>query len=114
MVRNSIADVRFYSLIPAVMRSVNPSTAASFLLEHGDNLSFLATTLQTRYQETFHRMRKVVKDALPVLVDIFTWPTQQSTVYVVEKNLLRATPLSGMSEWEASFSGVDIFDTLPY
>lgn len=104
-VRAVIATARFYNLVPPLMRKPNPSTAAEFLTDYGDNLSSWLMTLQTRHQEAFHRIRSVAQDVLPNLLDIFTFPTQQSTVYLAsrEKHLLRATPLAQMSDGELTF-----------
>jgi len=87
------------------MKDSNPSTAAEFLIEHGENLSAWLLTLQTRHQEAFSRIRSVVRDVFPSVQDLFSWPTQQSTVYVSsqEKHLFRPTPLSAMSDGELAF-----------
>jgi len=104
-VRNAISAVRFYNLVPPLMRRLNPSTAAQFLTEYGDNLSSWLMTLQTRHQAVFSRFRSVSCDVLPNLQDVFTFPTQQSTVFVSsqEKHLLRPIPLSQMSDGELVF-----------
>ncbi len=104
-VRTVISTARFYNLLPPLMRRVNPSTAAQFLTEYGDNLSAWLMTLQTRYQETFSQIRTVAKDVFPNLEDVFTFPTQQSTVYLSsqEKHLARPTPLAQMSDGELVF-----------
>jgi predicted ATPase len=104
-VRGAMASAKFYNLLPPAMRKPNPSTGADFLTEYGDNLSSWLMTLQTRHQEAFQRIRSVAQDVLPNLLDIFTFPTQQSTVYLSsrEKHLLRPTPLAQMSDGELTF-----------
>jgi len=104
-VRATIASARFYNLVPPMMKQLNPSTAADFLTEGGENLSSWLMTLQTRHQDAFQRIRSAAQDALPSLLDLFTFPTQQSTVYLTsrEKHLLRPTRLPEMSDGELVF-----------
>lgn len=104
-IRRQIASWRFYKLVPALMRQPNPASAVSFLKEYGDNFSQWMMVLQTRYSESFGRLRSVALEVLPELKDLFTWPTQQSTVFASsqEKFLLRPTNLWQMSDGELAF-----------
>jgi len=103
--RSAIFSWKFYELVPPVMRNPNPMGAALFLTEHGENLSQWLLYLQTRYGDAFARIQRVVKDALPQVMSLFTSPTQQSTVLLGahEKHLTRPVTLSQMSAGELAF-----------
>jgi len=103
--RSLIASWRFYDLVPPVMRNPNPAAAAIFLLEHGENLSQWLLTLQTRHSESFERVQSVLRDALPQVSNLFTSPTQQSTVVLGsrEKYLHHPVTLAQMSDGELAF-----------
>jgi predicted ATPase len=103
--RSLIASWRFYDLVPPVMRNPNPAAAALFLSEHGENLSQWLLTLQTRHSKSFERVQSVLRDALPQVSDLFTSPTQQSTVVLGsrEKYLRRPVTLAQMSAGELAF-----------
>jgi predicted ATPase len=96
---------RFYSLIPPLMRQANPASAASFLNEHGENLSSWLMTLQTKYPDSFSRVRNAARDVFPDILELFTSPTQQATVYAgtTEKYLRRPIQVWQMSDGELTF-----------
>lgn len=104
-VRSSLVASRFYRLIPPLMKQFNPSAAVQFLTEYGDNLGSWLLLLQTRYQEQFGKIVSACRDVFPDVQDLFTWPTQQSTVYVAsrEKFLKSPTTVWEMSEGELAF-----------
>jgi predicted ATPase len=103
--RSEIASWRFYELVAPIMRNPNPTAAAMFLSEHGENLSQWLLNLQTRYTDSFARIQSVLRDALPQVSGLFTWPTQQSTVVLGsnEKHLIRPVTLAQMSAGELVF-----------
>jgi predicted ATPase len=105
LLRSTIAKWRFYELVPAVMRSPNPTAASLFLDKHGENLSQWLLYLQSRYGESFAQIQTVLRDTLPQVKGLFTSPTQQSTVLLGshEKHLLRPVMLSDMSAGELAF-----------
>jgi predicted ATPase len=80
--RAAISSWRFYRLTPHLMRPHNQFAAPQFLSEFGDNLSSWLMHLQTRYNDAFVRIQQASADVLPGFVDLFTSPTQQSTVSV--------------------------------
>ena len=104
-IRTSIASWRFYRLIPSLMRQANPTAAAPFLTEYGDNLASWLLLLQTRYNDQFKRMVTACRDVFPDLQDVLSWPTLQSTVYLAsrEKYLSSPTTVWQMSDGELSF-----------
>jgi predicted ATPase len=103
--RSLFASFRFYNLIPQLMKQVNTTAAAPFLDEGGSNFSAWVLMLQTRYQEQFQRINVAAQGALPELANLFTYPTQQSTVFVAssEKHLKTAVPVWQMSDGELCF-----------
>jgi predicted ATPase len=104
--RSEIAQWRFYELIPSLMRSPNQTAAATFLQEHGENLSQWLLNLQAEhYDNSFARIQQVLRDALPQVTGLFNSPTQQSTVALGsrEKHLTRPVTLSQMSSGELAF-----------
>jgi len=105
LLRSAIALWRFYELLPAVMRSPNPTAAPPFLDRHGENLSQWLLYLQSRHGDSFARIQTVLKDTLPEVKGLFTSPTQQSTVLLGshEKHLNQPIMLSQMSAGELAF-----------
>jgi predicted ATPase len=104
--RSAIRDWRFYELVPSIMRRPNPMAAADFLQETGENLSQWLLNLQTKYYpDSFARIQEVLRDSLPQVSDLFTSPTQQSTVALGshEKYLKRPVTLAQMSAGELAF-----------
>jgi predicted ATPase len=104
--RSAIRDWRFYELVPSIMRNPNQMAAAEFLQERGENLSQWLLNLQTKYYpDSFARIQEVLRDALPQVSDLFTSPTQQSTVALGshEKYLKRPVMLSQMSAGQLAF-----------
>ena len=104
--RSTIAKWRFYELVPSLMRTPNQTAAATFLQEHGENLSQWLLNLQAEhYDNSFARIQQVLKDALPQVTGLFNSPTQQSTVALGsrEKHLARPVTLSQMSAGELAF-----------
>jgi predicted ATPase len=103
--RSEIASWRFYELVPALMRNSNPTAATTFLMQHGENLSQWLLNIQTRYADCFGHIQGVLRDALPQIAGLFTFPTQQSTVFLGsrEKYLLRPVTLAQMSSGELAF-----------
>lgn len=104
--RQFLASIRFYHLIPQAMKQVNAATGATVLDEHGGNLSAWLMMLQTRHaEETFAKINSVARDLLPELASVLTWPTQQSTVFVAstERFLKTPVPLWHMSDGELCF-----------
>jgi len=104
-VRNLIASWRFYGLIPGLMKQANPSAAARFLTEHGDNLSSWLMTIQTTHRELFDKITRVASDVFPDLESIFTIPTQQATVFVAsrERHLKQPIGVWQMSDGQLVF-----------
>jgi predicted ATPase len=105
-VRSAIAKWRFYELVPSLMRTPNQTAAATFLQEHGENLSQWLLNLQAEhYDDSFARIQQVLRDALPQVTGLFNSPTQQSTVALGsrEKHLTRPVTLSQMSAGELAF-----------
>jgi predicted ATPase len=105
-VRSAIAKWRFYELVPSLMRTPNQTAAATFLLEHGENLSQWLLNLQAEhYDNSFARIQQVLRDALPNVTGLFNSPTQQSTVALGsrEKHLTRPVTLGQMSAGELAF-----------
>ena len=96
---------RFYRLIPPLMRQQNPASAASFLMEFGDNLGAWLMTLQTRYPESFLQIQNAAKDVFPEIANLFTSPTAQGSVFLTstEKYLKGAINVWGMSDGELTF-----------
>jgi predicted ATPase len=103
--RRFIGSWRFYRFIPRLMKQANSTAATDFLVEHGENLSSWLMMLQTRYQESFAKIKTVSRDVFPEIEDLFTWPTQQATVYVSskEKYLKRQVSVWEMSEGQLAF-----------
>jgi predicted ATPase len=103
--RRLILSWRFYSLLPPLMRTPNTTAAANLLETHGENLSAWLMQLQTRYSESFERLRSAAKDVFPSLDSIFTTPTHQTTVYLDsrEKFLKRSVTVGEMSDGELAF-----------
>lgn len=104
--RSAISKWRFYELVPSMMRAPNQTAAASFLQEHGENLSQWLLNLQAEhYDDSFARIQQVLRDALPQVTGLFNSPTQQSTVALGsrEKHLTRPVTLSQMSAGELAF-----------
>lgn len=104
--RSEIAKWRFYELVPSLMRTPNQTAAATFLQEHGENLSQWLLNLQAEhYDSSFARIQQVLRDALPQVTGLFNSPTQQSTVALGsrEKHLTRPVTLSQMSAGELAF-----------
>jgi len=103
--RRYIGSWRFYRLIPQLMKQANSTVAASFLNEHGDNLSSWLMMLQTRYPENFAKVKAAAADVFPEIEDLFTWPTQQATVFVAskEKHLKRPISVWQMSDGQLAF-----------
>lgn len=103
--RRSIFSWRFYNLIPQDMRKSNPTAAPDSLNPAGDNLSAWLMLLQTRYSESFDRVRSAAKDILPGVDSIFTSPTPQSTVYLASNETHLSAPITvaEMSDGELAF-----------
>ncbi len=103
--RRYVSNMRFYFLNPKAMKQLNPAVAPNFLIEDGQNLSNWLMILQTRYRDAFASVRNAAKDVFPDLDDLFTWPTQQATVFLAskEKHLKRPTSLFHMSDGELAF-----------
>jgi predicted ATPase len=104
--RSAIAKWRFYELVPSLMRTPNQTAAATFLQEHGENLSQWLLNLQAEHYDTsFARIQQVLRDALPQVTGLFNSPTQQSTVALGsrEKHLARPITLGQMSAGELAF-----------
>jgi predicted ATPase len=108
LLRNTFRLVNFFRLIPALMKQVNSVAAPSFLGENGDNLSAWLMLIQTRFPESFDLIQSAAKDILPDLESLFTWPTQQSTVFTAsrERFLKTAVPIRHMSDGEICFIGL--------
>ena len=103
--KNYLLSCRYYNLIPAAMKAINPAQAQKYLISNGSNFSSWLMTLQTAYPEEFRRFKKVTTDVFPDLEEIMAPPTQFGTTYVStkEKNLIRNVPLSRMSDGEVVF-----------
>lgn len=88
------------------MKSINPTSSVGVLDENGHNLSAWLMMLQTRFrQESFDKVRQAAQDVFPELVDVFTQPTPQATVFLgsFEKFLKSAIPVWQMSDGELCF-----------
>lgn len=103
--RQAFASFQFYRLIPQFMKQVNAFSAPALLEETGANLSAWLMLLQTRHMESFNRIVSIVKDVLPDVVSLFTWPVEQSKVFIAsnEKYLKTAVPVWQMSDGELCF-----------
>jgi predicted ATPase len=103
--RMLFASLRFYRLIPQLMKQANPASAPPFLEEVGQNLSSWLLMLQTRYPDSFARISSAVKDVLPDVGNLFTWPTPQSTVFIAssERFLQTPVPVWHMSDGQLCF-----------
>jgi len=103
--RNMFATVHFYKLLPLLMKQTNQVTAPTALDETGANLSAWLMMLQTRYPEDFRRINSALSDTLPDVSGLFTWPTQQATVFAAssERFLKTAVPVWQMSDGELCF-----------
>lgn len=104
-IRTQFATFSFYRLIPQLMKQANPVTSPRFLEEGGGNLSSWLMMIQTRFPESFARIVSAVKDVLPDVANIITWPTPQSTVFLAssERFLRTPVPVWQMSDGELSF-----------
>lgn len=104
-VRRTFAAVRFHKLVPASMKTTNPTAAAPFLQESGENLGSWLLTIQTQHRNCFDRIEMAMRDAFPDIGKLFTSPTQQTTVFVSsqERSLRRRTSVFQMSDGELAF-----------
>jgi predicted ATPase len=61
--------------------------------------------LQTRFPESFAKIKSVTRDAFPEVEDLFTWPTQQATVFMAsrEKHLKGPISVWQMSDGQLAF-----------
>jgi len=105
LLRGYFATFFFYRLIPELMKQPNPVSSPRFLEENGGNLSSWLMMIQTRFPESFARIVSAVKDVLPDVAYIITWPTAQSTVFVAssERSLRTQVPVWQMSDGELAF-----------
>lgn len=103
--RRLFASTCFYRLIPQLMKQINPVAAPKFLDEGGANLSSWLMMIQTRFPESYSRIISAVKDVLPDVGNIVTWPTPQSTVFIAssERFLHTPVPVWHMSDGELAF-----------
>ncbi len=103
--RNFFASLRFYNFVPQLMKQINTAAAPPVLDEGGGNLSAWLLMLQTRFQEEFRKINAAVKDVLPDVASIYTFPTQQATVFVAsgEKHFKSPVPVWQMSDGELCF-----------
>lgn len=103
--RGYFASFCFYRLIPQLMKQANPVISPRFLEEGGGNLSSWLMMIQTRFPESFARIASAVKDVLPDVANIITWPTPQSTVFLAssERSLRTPVPVWQMSDGELAF-----------
>jgi predicted ATPase len=93
----------FYTLEPVSMKNTqNPSSSQQFLTRDGGNLSSWLLTLQTKHDENFARLTSAIRNILPNIKNIFTVPTQYSTVYLSSKenNIEGPINLLNMSDGE--------------
>jgi predicted ATPase len=104
-VRSLVLSWRFYNLLPPLMKQLNPTAAPSSLDVFGGNLSAWLMLLQTRYGESYARIKAAALDAFPGVADIFCTPTEQSKVFVSskEQGLLRPIAAAAMSDGELAF-----------
>ncbi len=105
LLRNLFASFQFFKLVPATMKQINPTVAATALMENGSNLSSWLMFLQTRFRSAFDAVEQAAKDALPDITNILTWPTQQATVFIAsgERALKTPIPVWQMSDGELCF-----------
>lgn len=105
LLRNLFASFRFYNLIPQLMKQVNTTAAAYFLDENAGNVSAWLLVLQTRFPEYFQKINLAAKSALPEMSSVFTFPTQQATVFIAsqEKFLKSPVPVWQMSDGALCF-----------
>lgn len=103
--RTYFASFCFYHLIPQLMKQINPVASQKFLEEGGGNLSAWLMMMQTRHPESYARIVSAVKDEMPDVANIITWPTPQSTVFVAsaERFLKTPVPVWQMSDGELAF-----------
>ncbi|HYK92166.1 MAG TPA: AAA family ATPase [Acidobacteriota bacterium] len=105
ILKHAFATFQFFTLVPHVMKQVNPSSAPSFLTETGNNLSSWLMMLQTRYDQEYARITSALKDVFPEFLNLYTWPTPQATVFLAsaERNLKSPVPVWQMSDGELCF-----------
>lgn len=105
LLRMHLASFCFYRLIPQLMKQANPVTSPRFLGESGENLSSWLMMIQTRFPESFARIVSAVKDILPDVVNVITWPTPQTTVFVASTERFLRSPVKvwEMSDGELAF-----------
>ena len=105
LLRKHFASFCFYRPIPQLMKQVNPVASPRFLEESGGNLATWLMMMQTRFPEAFARIVSAVKDVLPDVANIITWPTPQSTVFIAstERFLRTPVPVWQMSDGELAF-----------
>jgi predicted ATPase len=103
--RQSFSSFQFFTLVPLVMKQVNPTSAPSFLTETGNNLSSWLMTLQTRHSHEYASLASALRDVFPEILDLSTWPTPQATVFLTsnERHLKLPVPMSQMSDGELCF-----------
>lgn len=92
LIRNLFVSFRFYNLIPALMKP-NTTAAANVLDEGGGNFAAWMLMLHTRYQQDFQKINLAARGALPDLSTIYTFPTQQATVFVASEERFLRTPV---------------------
>jgi predicted ATPase len=103
--RQLFVSFQFYRFVPHSIKQVNVFTAPALLEESGANLSAWLMLLQTRHRESFDRVVSAFKDALPDVADVFTWPTEQSRVFLAfkEKHLRTAVPVWQLADGALCF-----------
>lgn len=103
--RQLFASFQFYRLIPQLMKQANVFSAPALLEETGANLSVWLMLLQTRHKESFDRIASALRDVLPDVSDLLTWPTEQSRVFIAskEKYLKTPVPVWQMSDGQLCF-----------
>ncbi|MHB8381687.1 MAG: AAA family ATPase [Candidatus Binataceae bacterium] len=107
LVRSAIRSLRFYHLIPQLMRGGNPPTPQLFLDELGTNFASWMMTLQT-FPDEFSKIKQVASEVLPGLADLLIQPTQAAAVSISvrEKGLRRPVSILRMSDGELAFLGL--------
>ncbi len=106
LVKNLMANWRFYRLLPVLMKQqVNLAIGQNFLLENGENFSSWLMTLQTKYPEEFRLLKQVVMEVFPDVMQILAPPTQYATTYVFtrERHLKQPVTIWRMSDGELTF-----------
>jgi predicted ATPase len=102
-----IQSWRFHQLIPREMKQLNQLSGGQVevLGVRGQNLSAWLLVLQTRFPDSFNKIVHAVRDNLPGVQGIRTWPTKEGTVHLASDEIGLKSPINvwQMSDGELAF-----------